>query len=108
MLKALRCELGTVERESEYNILNNTRYDTESYGHEDSFIDNSNFSDNIINNCILTLKNFDHYTNILLENCYNNVIIFKYDFLGEFRNYLRILFTFSNYILSLNNKDVEQ
>lgn len=102
-LKALKCELGTESIDCG-TMFNNTRINTDSFGFFDEYIDNSKYPDDIIKNCILTLDNFDHYTAILLENCWNNIIIFKYDFLREFRNYLRILFTLSNYILSLKNK----
>ena len=103
-INALRCELGTGTHHV-INIFNNTRHNTEENSFfEDAYIDTSNFPDNIIKNCIFTLKNFDHYTSILLENCWNSSIAINYDCLGIFRNFLRILFTICNYILTLSNK----
>ena len=103
-LNALRCELGTESDNNERNLLNNTRFDTKINFFGEKYIDESGYSDNIIKNCFFTLKDFDHYASILIENCWNNVNVINYDFLGIFRNYLRILFTLSNTILSLSTK----
>ena len=99
-IKSLRYELGTDSNDKK-DVFHNTRTNTNSFGFYDDYIDDTNFSDDIIKNCVLSLKNFDHYTDILMENCWNCTINFTYDFLREFRNYLRILFTISNHILSL-------